>query len=55
MKTALYALEVAPGQQRTAWEDRAKRSLKAELKRADVSHRKLANRLKKHGLDGIRS
>jgi hypothetical protein len=34
-----------------SWEDRAKRFLKAELKRADVSYRELAERLKKHGLD----
>jgi hypothetical protein len=34
-----------------SWEDRAKRFLKAELKRADVSYRELAERLKKQGLD----
>ena len=34
-----------------SWEDRAKRFLKAELKRADVSYRELADRLKKHGLE----
>jgi hypothetical protein len=34
-----------------SWEDRAKRYLKAELKRADVGYRELAERLKKHGLD----
>ena len=33
-----------------SWEDRAKRFLKAELARADVSYRELAERLKKHGL-----
>jgi hypothetical protein len=33
------------------WEERAKRFLKAELKRADVSYRELADRLKKHGLE----
>jgi hypothetical protein len=32
------------------WEDRAKRFLKAELKRADVSYKELAERLEKHGL-----
>ena len=32
------------------WEERAKRFLKAELARADVSYRELADRLKKHGL-----
>jgi uncharacterized protein DUF6471 len=32
------------------WEDRAKRFLKAELKRADVSYAELAKRLKPHGL-----
>jgi Domain of unknown function (DUF6471) len=34
-----------------SWEDRAKRFLKAELKRADVSYKELADRLKKHGLE----
>jgi hypothetical protein len=34
-----------------SWEDRAKRYLKAELKRADIGYRELAERLKKHGLD----
>ena len=33
-----------------SWEERAKRVLKAELKRADVSYQELAKRLKKHGL-----
>ena len=33
-----------------SWEERAKRFLKAELKRADVSYLELAKRLKKHGL-----
>ena len=33
------------------WENRAKRFLKAELKRADVTYEELAKRLKKHGLD----
>lgn len=33
------------------WEDRAKRFLKAELARADVSYRELAERLKKHGME----
>ena len=32
------------------WEDRAKRFLKAELARADISYQELADRLKKHGL-----
>jgi hypothetical protein len=32
------------------WADRARRFLKAELKRADVSYADLAARLKKHGL-----
>jgi hypothetical protein len=32
------------------WEDRAKRFLKAELARAEVSYRELAERLKKHGM-----
>lgn len=34
-----------------SWEDRAKRFLKAELKRADVSYQELAERLKEHGLE----
>ncbi|HEY8138081.1 MAG TPA: DUF6471 domain-containing protein [Methylocystis sp.] len=34
-----------------SWEDRAKRYLKAELKRANVSYKELAERLKKHGLE----
>lgn len=38
-------------QKTPSWEDRAKRYLKAELKRADVGYRELAERLKKHGLD----
>jgi hypothetical protein len=33
-----------------SWEDRARRFLKAELARADVGYRELADRLKKHGL-----
>jgi hypothetical protein len=32
------------------WGDRARRYLKAELKRADVGYRELADRLNKHGL-----
>jgi hypothetical protein len=34
-----------------SWEERAKRYLKAELKRADVSYRELAEKLRKHGLE----
>ena len=34
-----------------SWEERAKRFLKAELKRADVSYIELAKRLKAHGLE----
>ena len=37
-------------QKQQSWEDRAKRFLKAELVRADVSYRELAERLKKHGM-----
>ncbi len=33
-----------------SWEERAKRFLKAELARAGVGYRELAERLKKHGL-----
>jgi hypothetical protein len=32
------------------WGDRARRYLKAELKRANVGYRELADRLNKHGL-----
>ncbi len=34
----------------SSWEERARRYLKAELARADVGYRELAERLKKHGL-----
>jgi len=37
-------------QKQPSWEDRAKRYLKAELKRADVSYKELAERLERHGL-----
>jgi hypothetical protein len=33
-----------------SWEDRARRFLKAELARADIGYRELAERLKKHGM-----
>lgn len=33
------------------WADRARRYVKAELKRADVSYAELARRLKEHGLE----
>jgi len=33
-----------------SWEERAKRFLKAELARADVGYRELAERLKKYGM-----
>jgi hypothetical protein len=33
-----------------SWEERAKRLLKAELARADIGYRELAERLKKHGV-----
>lgn len=35
---------------RPSWEERAKRFLKAELARADVGYRELAERLEKHGI-----
>jgi hypothetical protein len=38
-------------QKTPSWEDRAKRYLKAELKRADIGYRELADRLKKHGVE----
>jgi hypothetical protein len=37
-------------QKQPSWEERAKRFLKAELKRADVSYKELAERLEKHGV-----
>jgi hypothetical protein len=33
------------------WADRARRFLKAELKRADITYHQLAERLKEHGLE----
>jgi hypothetical protein len=33
------------------WADHAKRIVKAELKRADVSYQQLAERLREHGLE----
>ena len=33
------------------WADRAKRLVKAELKRADVNYHELAERLREHGLE----
>jgi len=33
------------------WAERAARFLKAEMKRADVTYEKLAERLKEHGFD----
>ena len=33
------------------WADRARRYLKAEMKRADVTYADMAERLKKHGLE----
>jgi hypothetical protein len=33
------------------WADRARRYVKAELKRAEVSYAKLARRLREHGLE----
>jgi Domain of unknown function (DUF6471) len=38
-------------EKKLSWEERAKRYLKAELKKADVSYQELAARLKKHGLE----
>jgi hypothetical protein len=34
------------------WADRARRFIKAELKRADVTYAELAKRLREHGIDG---
>ena len=39
------------GTKEADWADRAKRFLKAELKRADVTYEELAKRLKKHGFE----
>jgi Domain of unknown function (DUF6471) len=38
-------------QKQPSWEDRAKRYLKAELKRTGVSYKELADRLGQHGLE----
>ena len=38
-----------PEPKELSWEERAKRFLKGELKRADVSYQELAKRLEKHG------
>jgi hypothetical protein len=37
------------------WSDRARRYLKAELKRADVSYKELIRRLKEHGVEETES
>jgi hypothetical protein len=37
------------------WADRAKRFLKAELKRADLTYEELARRLREHGLEETES
>jgi DNA-binding transcriptional ArsR family regulator len=37
------------------WADRAKRFLKAELKRGDVTYEELARRLREHGLEETES
>jgi Domain of unknown function (DUF6471) len=44
-------MDMASKPKTPSWEDRAKRFLKAELARADIGYRELAERLKKHGLD----
>ena len=33
------------------WADKARRFLKAELKRADVSYKELVKRLREHGIE----
>lgn len=38
-----------------SWEERAKRFLKAELKRADMTYEELAAKLEKHGLEESKS
>jgi hypothetical protein len=45
------ATQSAPVSQEREWADRAKRFLKAELKRADVTYEELARRLREHGLE----
>jgi Domain of unknown function (DUF6471) len=39
------------GSREKEWADRARRYVKAELKRAEVSYAELARRLKEHGLE----
>jgi hypothetical protein len=46
-----HGKEAQMAEKTPTWEERAKRFLKAELKRADVSYLELAKRLKKHGLE----
>jgi hypothetical protein len=41
---------MTPKSKPPSWEERAKRFLKAELARADIGYRELAERLEKHGL-----
>ncbi len=47
----IYDRCMSIGSKEREWADRARRFLKAELKRADVSYQDLAKKLKKHGLE----
>ena len=39
------------GTKKPSWEDRTRRFLKAEIKRADLTYEELAKRLKAHGFN----
>lgn len=47
--------EMSVASKEREWADRARRFVKAELKRAEVSYAELARRLKEHGLEETES
>jgi hypothetical protein len=57
MRAAAHFCEVVMGfePKEREWADRAKRFLKAELKRADVTYEELARRLREYGLEETES
>lgn len=46
-----YEVTMSVGSREREWANRARRFVKAELKRAEVSYAELARRLKEHGLE----
>jgi Domain of unknown function (DUF6471) len=50
MEASGYIFMVPTPTKESEWADRARRYLKAEMKRADVTYAALAKRLEKHGL-----